>query len=313
MKFRWGLAFAVLLVSAPAFGQGKPKGDADALFKEGRTAYEKKDYVTACDKFEASYSIEPKTGALFNLAFCEEKIGRIDASYRHLEEVIPKLTDERLQLSRDLLAKLEPKMPHVVLRLAPGAPPDTRARDGANGKDITLGQKVVLLPGDHDIVVSAKGRAEAHVRASMTMGSTVELTIAPGAATAGNGDEPGKPSSGGSSGSVRRAVGFAIGGLGVAGFIGAGVTGGLLLAKKSEVDAECPNKQCSPKGLALKQEAESSPLLPANTAMWVIGIAGVATGVVLIATSGLGGDKPKAAVVPVVMPGGGGLFASGSF
>ncbi|MFO0757471.1 MAG: hypothetical protein U0359_13320 [Byssovorax sp.] len=106
------------------------------------------------------------------------------------------------------------------------------------------------------------------------------------------------------------------GGVGLAGLGGAAITGVLLLGKKSEVDAACPDKRCSAEGLRLKAEAEKTPLLPANTASWIIGLAGVGAGAALILTS-LGDDGPpksaRLSVVPIPLPDGGALSASGTF
>src|SRR5262249_26050543 len=83
-------ALAVVgLAAASAFGQPRDKKAADALFKEGRAAFDKGDYPTACAKFEASLVVDPAIGTLLNLAVCEEKIGKLVASRKHLGELVP--------------------------------------------------------------------------------------------------------------------------------------------------------------------------------------------------------------------------------
>lgn len=52
-------------------------------------------------------------------------------------------------------------------------------------------------------------------------------------------------------------------------------------------------------------------LLPANAVAWAVGVAGAATGVVLLLSSKRGG--PQAIVAPRVARDGGGLGVSGSF
>src|ERR1700759_4574704 len=83
------------LVSTTAFAQsahppidGSNDKAADALFKEGRAAFDKGDFPTACAKFDASEAASPAPGTLLNLTVCEEKVGHLVASKKHLNELL---------------------------------------------------------------------------------------------------------------------------------------------------------------------------------------------------------------------------------
>jgi hypothetical protein len=115
------------------------------------------------------------------------------------------------------------------------------------------------------------------------------------------------PSGGGSS--SKRTVGFVLGGIGVAGLIGAGITGGLLLSKNAEITAACPNKRCDPGGLALIESTR--PLNVVNGVAWGVGLAGLASGVVFLVLSR--GDGAATAIAPTALPGGGGLRVTHTF
>ncbi|MEO7330625.1 MAG: preprotein translocase subunit TatA, partial [Minicystis sp.] len=90
------LALALTLLGVPARA-GDP-AQADALFKEGRSAFDRHDFPTACAKFEQSQAADPAAGTLLNLALCEEKLGKLLPARAHAKEVLASLSprDDRL-------------------------------------------------------------------------------------------------------------------------------------------------------------------------------------------------------------------------
>jgi hypothetical protein len=318
------LAFALTLFAASSAHAGDPRA-ADALFKEGRAAFDKGDFPTACTKFEASQKADPAAGTLLNLGLCEERAGRLLSAKQHLAEVIASLPpkDDRLPLARDTAAKVDKRLASITLTLAADAPADTKIQDG--GRALRAGAAEPMEPGDHDLLITAAGRPEGHLKLTLAEGQKEQRQIAVAAAAgAGAGapiatvgpEAPAPPDQPQSSAPTRRIIGIAAAGVGVASLGAAAVTGALLLGKKSGVDAHCPNKRCDATGLSLKADAEKTALLPVNTATWIVGLAGVGAGAVLILTS-LGGGSPapaKSAIVyPAALPGGAGVGVSGSF
>jgi hypothetical protein len=309
------LALALTLLGAPVRA-GDP-ARADALFKEGRQAFDRKDFPAACARFEESQRADPAAGTLLNLALCEEKLGKLLPARKHAGEVLASLPakDDRLPLVLELVSRLDRRIPTLTLTLAPGAPGDTTVRDERDGRTLAFGTPEPMEPGEHDLTIRALGRPESHLALTLVERKQEKRSVTVAAATpesvaAVPRDEP--PSSA----PTRRIVGIAAGSLGVAGFITAGVTGALLLSRKSAVDAQCPDKHCTAEGLRLKSAAEKTPLLPVNTAAWIVGIAGVGAGAALILTSlGSSAPRPKTAFVyyPFPLDGGAGLGAAGSF
>src|SRR4051812_10098607 len=130
-RIRLLIALALLALTPAALAQTRARAQADALFREGRIAFDKGDYPKACAKFEASQKSDPAVGTLLNLAVCEEKLGRIETARPHLHEVLSQLgpKDDRRAFAKGLLDKVEARFPRLTLTLAAGAAADTRAAD----------------------------------------------------------------------------------------------------------------------------------------------------------------------------------------
>jgi hypothetical protein len=314
----------LLLLSSAAMGQPRgnraaTKAAADALFRQGREAFDKGDYAQACPKFAESQTIEPAPGTLLNLAVCEERVGKLVSARKHLGDLLPQLSarDDRLAFARDLLAKIEKRVSRLSLMLAPGAPSETVVLDEREGKALPFEVDVELDPGVYDLSIKAPGRPSTRLLITLAEGQREERLIAPAPApvepdkSRGGPLSPRPPEPGSNLG---RTLGFVAGGVGVAAFGVAAVTGVVLLNKKSAVDDKCPAKVCSEEGLRLLREAKETPLLPVNTASWILGIAGVSAGAVLILTSKpKGASEPKATAFATVLPLGGGLGVRGCF
>src|SRR5690242_9683425 len=80
---------ALLLCTMLGDARADPARDrevADALFWEGRAAADAGDFATACEKFAQSLRLDAAAGTLFNLAHCEERVGRFASALGHYRE-----------------------------------------------------------------------------------------------------------------------------------------------------------------------------------------------------------------------------------
>jgi tetratricopeptide (TPR) repeat protein len=318
---RWRRALGVAavataaLIAPPALGQAPDKKAADTLFREGRAAFDKGDYATACAKFEASQAADPAPGTLLNLGVCEERMGKLVAAQRHLAELnlgAAGKRGERDKYADELRAKIEARIARLTLTLAPGAPTDTAARDAEGEAPLKLGEALPFDPGAHEIIVSASGRPEVRFKITLAEGARETREIAPGAAAEAPRPIAPLPDTSDDGRKLRRTLGFVAGGVGVAG-LGLAITTGIVLeSKKSALDKHCPNKQCDPTGVKLLADDRSTPLVAVNMVGWIAGVAGLGAGTVLLLTS----RTPAPAtgrVSPVFGPGYGGLAVDGRF
>jgi hypothetical protein len=172
------LVGSALLAPRPARAQSSA---AEALFDQGRTALAAGDFETACARFRASDQVEPAAGTRANLADCEEKRGKVATAWEVYKSALAKLppADARATVIRERIAKLEARLPKLVLTLAPGAPKETSVREGEAtiGTAATYGLALPLDPGVHHLVASAPDRPATNVDVTLVEGSTSTVVV----------------------------------------------------------------------------------------------------------------------------------------
>src|SRR5258707_4206872 len=200
------------LFAGTAWAEPRDAAAAEALFRAGRFAAEKGDYPAACAKFEESKRLDPTLGTSFNLADCDEHIGKLASAWQLFKEVAQRLTsgDERIGIANARANALEPRLPRLLMKVNASLPGRTIVlRDGV---EIGHGSYDVPLPvdvGEHVIVVRSPGRADRQYTATLAEGQTSEFVLEAGAPL------PPAPSTStsvttadvGSSGSGRRTLG----------------------------------------------------------------------------------------------------------
>ena len=115
-----------MLLPGIALAAPRDPAAAEALFRAARGAIDKGDYATACPKFEESNRLDPQVGTVFNLADCDEHLGKVATAWQLFKEVAQRLPqgDERVAMASSRATALEKKLPRVVLRATSPLPPD---------------------------------------------------------------------------------------------------------------------------------------------------------------------------------------------
>src|SRR5512142_799528 len=109
----WLPTLGLLLLLSPAvLAQPRDPAAADRLFKEGREAFDKGDYATACPKFAESQKADPAPGTILNLALCEERQGKVANARGHVVELLAQLDvkDDRVPIAKELFNKLDARV-----------------------------------------------------------------------------------------------------------------------------------------------------------------------------------------------------------
>jgi len=305
-----GWLFLCLCTSGAALADVSPtdKATAQALFDQAKQLAVSGKYVEACPKFEESERLDPGIGTQFQLANCYEHAGRIASAWTLFIEVASAARGmkqpEREKVARDRAAALEAKIPKLTITVAgaEGSPDLEVKRDGVLVGRAQWGAALPCDPGDHVVTAHAPGKKPFEKRLQLAAGATASIAVPP----LENGDAgpvtlatPTPATSGtrvvsSDRGSSQRTIGLVVAGVGV---VGLGVGGVLGLAAKSkfnEAAGNCDDRGCDQTGV----EQRHSAVLGGNVATIVfgVGIAGVAAGGVLWATSPKG--EARVAVGP---------------
>ena len=282
---------------------------AETAFNEARELRDAGRYAEACPLFAESRRLAPGIGVTLHLADCYEKTGKIQSAwteFRNAEKLARERDDKRADVAEARAQALESKVNRVTLTLplAAGQTPPEVTFDGVAVSADHLNTAMPVDPGEHVVTVAAAGRPvrslSIHVDSSM-LATTVPLDeapvaaappappVAPEAATA--------PVEVGDPGAARRWTGF--------GLIAAGVAGGavatwLVTSKVTYYMAD--GQPCDSR---LRSGA-----VPEAAVLYTVGGLAVASGIVLVVTAP---KRKEVAVLPLLLPGGGGAFMSGTF
>jgi hypothetical protein len=340
-----GLCLAFTLAPAVARAQvsDADKATARDLTIEGFGALDKRDFATAADRFKRADSLYHAPTIALGLARAYVGLGKLlaaqEAYNRVAHETVPPnapaaFANAVADAQRELAA-LTPRVPAVIINVK--GPTEPRVTlDGVDVPNAALGVKRPVDPGQHVIKVTAAGFAPSEATFTAAEGKVEGVTVEPkpGAAlppttppptTAPPGPKappatppppitpppPATPDRAASTGSPQKTIGFIGLGLGAAGLVAGGVTGGLALSKHASLLKTCLDGHC-PKGSEMTNQAAVDSYKTMGTISTIGFIAGgalAATGIVLVVTAPKA--KPTATLTPVI--GLGYLGAEGSF
>lgn len=262
---------AAALFACSGAARADAKTDAQTKFNAGRDAAKRGDCATAIDHFAQARALYPTAGSLYNIADCEERIGRLVSARAHWAELLRELPpgDERVADAKGHVEALDRRIPTVKIALPAGAPPGTSiALDGAVVAPSKLGAEQPIDPGSHAVVVKAPGRVDRSKNVTVAEGArgfvvegelgaetatpaaaspTVAPAVPPAKEAAPLPTEPPPASAGGAS---RSTLAYVAGAVGVAGLATTVVSTIVLLGKKSTIGDHCDaNKACDDIGL----------------------------------------------------------------
>lgn len=205
------LAAALLCASTHAFAQGESsppsegkekaepaeaevsdsdKAKAEKLFEEGRALMAEGKYDQACAKLEQSHKVRPGIGALFNLADCNEKRGKLATAYKQFVEVAERtkaaLQEEREKVARERIAKLEARIARVRIIVPSTNKVKYVKIDGEKLDKADYNQPLPIETGEHVVIAettSDSGEPFEETIEIEEVGKTVTVTIpvSPGA------------------------------------------------------------------------------------------------------------------------------------
>jgi len=295
-------AFALCLTaSTTAFADDKSR--ADEQFEFGLGEMQAGRYDIGCPALAESYHLDPAMGALFTLAACEAKWGRVASSVTHYQqylELFELLSAEgrekqkgREKTAASQLELLEPRVPKLIITLSERTPPGATVKlDGSLLDPVALGTPTPVDPGDHVVTAQVEDGAVEQHRITVHESENARLYLDLSAGGSKVADVPATPPPGhtepnrSSSGPPTGA--YVAGGVGIAGIAVGAITGFVALGEKSTIDEHCPDRQCDAEGHDAVDSGQSMALI--STIGFGVGVVGLATGVVLLLTASSDGQ-----------------------
>jgi hypothetical protein len=304
------------------------------LFEEGVALSDKGQWSEACNKFEASQTLDVAVGTLLRLADCYERIGKWASAWARFREA-RSLAQAHGMADRERIAALradalDPKLARLTLTVPTVPPPGFEVDLG--GTPVPRASWGSALPLDAgNVVIEARAPGYITFRRTITIPTTSgarlivaippldaeappALVVAP-LPQATPKPERKRPQADPEAGYTARALGvtFAvIGGIGLA-------TGGVLAVlsnRRNDQSLEhCPNsaRLCTTRGVQLREEATT--LADMATVSAAVGGGLVATGIIVYAVGANQRSSERVAfdVSPDVQRGGLTLRARGTF
>lgn len=276
---------------------------AAQLFNEGIRLRNKGRFQEGCAKFRQSHALRLNAGTMLNVASCHEVDGDVAGALELVEAALALAVREPdseksqtwMEMSRDEIAALEPRVAKLTVRSAAAVPPAAML----DGKPLLQWDTALRLnPGQHELEAAAPRRKPFVRTLELSAGQNETLVVpeleedtTPPAAAQARALAPATTRTGATVASELAArppsqasawVSYSLLAVGSVAFAGGAVTG--LVARKmtSELERDCPGRVCDG-GLSQRDRAQTTALV-ADVLMGT-GLAAGAVGITLLLTA----------------------------
>jgi len=256
------LLAGLMLVSAAAVA-----GPADDAFDKGRALLAEKKYAEACAAFEQSLALDFQMGTLYNIATCDEQIGKLASALRAYRKLArDDVNPTRKQAAAASVAKLEKRVAKLVIAIST-KPNGLHVQLDGNLVDDELNVEIPVDAGRHAIVATVPGRPDdTHDVAIASEGERETVLLELGETPVA--ERPGNPRV-----LAGKITTIASGGVLVTGL----VLGGVALSKWHHAQDEAG----SDLDQANRDVSSTRTIGNVSTALVVVGVVGVAAGIYL--------------------------------
>jgi len=267
---------------------------AEALFRDAKKLFAKKQYAEACRKLEESQRLDPQGGTLLNLAVCHAREGRTASAWVEFQEAIEVAKrvhrSDRVQLAEFELRQLEKKLSRLSIEVPKEARvPGLRLARGKDTLDASAWGTAAPVDPDMDLVISANADGYRPWSITLRVASGEQKTLVvpkleklPASDADTPEAAPPAPKPGPRRASDHTLTYVALG-VGVVG-VGVGSYFGLrAIAKKGEAEDLCTGNRCTEEGLARNDEAKRAATI--SNIGFLVGVVGIGAGTYLYLTS----------------------------
>jgi hypothetical protein len=288
--------------SPPAAAPAPPAADAPAtddpaerareLFREGVALMAADDHAGALAKFKAVARFKMSAQVAFNIAECEENLGKLVSALGNYRLALAKaeggVAEKVAEAAPQRIAALEPRIAKLTV-LRKDEKPNPAATIDLDGIELgaeQIGKPIPADPGERTLRVLVRGRAVASERVRLGAGEAKTITLLVPAPVEGDADTP----SAGSAGiSIPGIVLTAFGG---ASLIAGGVFIGVRQAAISDLDEQCGGDETCPP--SAESDYDRGRLFTGLAQVAIpVGVASTTVGIIFLAMGiGASGDEP---------------------
>lgn len=176
------VSLIIVSISKPLLGNER-QPVAKQKFDEGVALVAEDDYEQALTAFQASYEASPRTMVLFNIAMCQKALSRLPEALltfrKYLAEAGPFPKPDLRDQASIAITDIESSVSYLAIHAdAPGA---TLTIDETVTLTLPLETPHPVLPGSHNIVVSAPGHEafEFEIQTTEKETASIEVSLAP--------------------------------------------------------------------------------------------------------------------------------------
>ncbi len=251
---RWAVRSSLLLCAAGALcsapeaarAQG-PAADNDAIkrareqFGQALALQTGGDWAGALAMLKEVAAVKPTPQVRFNIALCEERLGRLVAALGDYElaasDAQAEKADQVRQEVDSRLESLKARVPRVIVQRGEGADSATISLDGVSLGDSVLNNPLPADPGPHTVEATALGFRpfKQAFRVAEQQTATIQVKLEPEPAKV----EPPPPVEPRPASQGVRTAGFIVGGVGIASLITSGAMFYLRQTTISDLDKQC--------------------------------------------------------------------------
>jgi len=324
------LAGSVTAVSPPVAAQSEQELErARSAYRQGLSLEAAGNWAAALAKFQEVARVKVTPQVRFHTARCYEQLGRLNEAlgdYRLAEFEAGQQGLAELDSISQARQGVEARIPKLTIRRGKGTENARIVLDGVELGEAQLGQALAVDPGPHRIVakLAADKEMEESVVLKETEAAEVVLDVpeagAPATAAPAAAGADAAADVGAAPAPSRSVLPYVVGGVGVAGLIGAGVFYAIRSGAEGDLEDTCRGSTCPESMRDTQDKGELFTTL--SLVSLGVGVVGLGVGTYLFVTDPAGREKASAGVrrvphVPhvdvAVTPAGGALTVRGAF
>ena len=241
-------ALTLALAAAPAAAQ---ETQAREHFARGTSAYQSGDYDTAIREWTLAYTADPRPLIQYNLSQAYERAGRIEEAATALDAYLAhaQANDPNQAEARARVASIRERILRTAVHVSGGPEGATILVDGQDHGRTPHPDPINVSPGQHTVVVRARGFEDFNSAVSVPAGQAVEVQVTMQAESGGGGGGGGGTPAPAPSPDILPPL-LVAGGGAVVSIVGL-IIGGVALGNASSAPASTGPEADSARGLAL--------------------------------------------------------------